>query len=187
MTSSFEEETDRHILDIATPHECIPACSFKKKFRLHVESEELKGVGVNPLEFTPDSLKLGGAKLPYQRSSESRFFTKSHTSSPSCRGHRPPMGSSRKRTMKALDSNAFLNLVSLVIQKYVFLRKLGMFKFLRQLLGVLLRQQQLGYSLQFQQQLLPEEWIYRLLDNALHRCKLISIKVFPRLSLRRPL
>ena len=60
MTSSFEQGTDRHILAIATPHECIPASSFKKKFRSHVESEELKKVGVNPLEFTADSLKLGG-------------------------------------------------------------------------------------------------------------------------------
>ena len=60
MTSSFEQGTDRHILAIATPHECIAASSFKKKFRSHVESEELKGVGVNPLDFTPDSLKLGG-------------------------------------------------------------------------------------------------------------------------------
>ena len=60
MTSSFEQGTNRHILAIATPHECIPASSFIIKFMLHVESEELKGVRVNPLEFTPDSLKLGG-------------------------------------------------------------------------------------------------------------------------------
>ena len=62
MSSSLEKGTDRHILAIATPHECIPASSFKKKFRSHVESEELKKFRVNPLEFTSDSLKLGGAK-----------------------------------------------------------------------------------------------------------------------------
>ena len=60
MTSSFQQGTKKHILAIATPHECIPANSFKKKFRSHVESEELMKVGVNSIEFTPDSFKMGG-------------------------------------------------------------------------------------------------------------------------------
>ena len=60
MLSSFEQGTDRHILAIATPHACIPADSFQKKFKSHLESEELRAVGVNPIEFTADSLKLGG-------------------------------------------------------------------------------------------------------------------------------
>ena len=59
MSSSFEQGTDRHILAIATPHACIPADSFRKKFKLHVESEELRAVRVNPMDFTADSLKLG--------------------------------------------------------------------------------------------------------------------------------
>ena len=33
MTSSFEQGTNKHILAIATPHECIPSNYFKKKFR----------------------------------------------------------------------------------------------------------------------------------------------------------
>ena len=60
MTSSFELGTNRHILALANPHECIPTASFNKKFKLHVDSEELGKVGVNSLEFTPDSLKMGG-------------------------------------------------------------------------------------------------------------------------------
>ena len=60
MNSSFELGTNRHILALANPHECIPTASFNKKFKLHVDSEELGKVGVNSLEFTPDSLKMGG-------------------------------------------------------------------------------------------------------------------------------
>ena len=59
MNLSFELGTNRHILALASPHECIPTASFIKKFKLHVDSEELGKVGVNSLEFTPDSLKMG--------------------------------------------------------------------------------------------------------------------------------
>ena len=60
MNSSFELGTNRHILALANPHECIPTASFNKKLKLHVDSEELGKVGVNSLEFTPNSLKIGG-------------------------------------------------------------------------------------------------------------------------------
>ena len=62
MSSSFKQGTDRHLLAIATPHKCIPADSFHKKFKSHLESQELRAVGVNTIEFTADSLKLGGGR-----------------------------------------------------------------------------------------------------------------------------
>ena len=60
MTLSFELGTNKHNLAIAIPHECIPTLAFMKKFKSHVKSEEFQKVGVNSIEFTPDSLKLGG-------------------------------------------------------------------------------------------------------------------------------
>ena len=60
MNSTFELGTNRHILSLIDPVERIPAATFLKKFKQHVGSEDLRKVGVNSLEFTPDSLKLGG-------------------------------------------------------------------------------------------------------------------------------
>ena len=60
MNSTFELGTNKHILSLADPVAHIPAATFLKKFKQHVDSEDLRKVGVNPLEFTPDSLKLGG-------------------------------------------------------------------------------------------------------------------------------
>ena len=60
MNSSFELGTNNHILRIASPLECIPTLSYRRKFKSQVESEELQKVGVNSIEFTSDSLKLGG-------------------------------------------------------------------------------------------------------------------------------
>ena len=45
---------------MAIPAEPIPRLSFYRKFRSHVDSQELQAVGVSLLDFTPDSLKLGG-------------------------------------------------------------------------------------------------------------------------------
>ena len=45
---------------LADPLECILTAIFNKKFKLHVGSEDLRKVGVNSLQFTPDLLKLGG-------------------------------------------------------------------------------------------------------------------------------
>ena len=60
MNSTFEQGTNRQILSMADPVAPIPTASFLKKFKQHVESDDLRKVGVNPLEFTPDSLQLGG-------------------------------------------------------------------------------------------------------------------------------
>ena len=60
MNSTFELGTNRHILSLADAVAHIPAATFLKKFKQHVDSEDLRKVGVNPLEFTPDSLQLGG-------------------------------------------------------------------------------------------------------------------------------
>ena len=60
MSSSFEQGTEQHLLTVATPQKCLPADSFRKKFRSHVDFKELKAVGVNPIDYTSDSFKLGG-------------------------------------------------------------------------------------------------------------------------------
>ena len=60
MNSTFEQGTNRQILSMADPVAPIPTASFLKKFKQHVESDDMQKVGVNPLEFTPDSLQLGG-------------------------------------------------------------------------------------------------------------------------------
>ena len=62
MSSSFEQGTERHLLTISTPAKCLPADSYRKKFRSHVDSKELRAVGVNPIDFSSDSFKLGGLK-----------------------------------------------------------------------------------------------------------------------------
>ena len=45
---------------MATPIEPIPQLSYYRKFKIHVDSKELQAVGVSSLDFTSDSLKLGG-------------------------------------------------------------------------------------------------------------------------------
>ena len=60
MNSTFELGTNRHILSLADPVQGLPLAIFLKKFKRHVDSEDMRKVGVNSLEFTPDSLKLGG-------------------------------------------------------------------------------------------------------------------------------
>ena len=60
MNSTFEQGTNRQILSMADLVAPIPTASFLKKFKQHVESDDMRKVGVNPLEFTPDSLQLGG-------------------------------------------------------------------------------------------------------------------------------
>ena len=105
MTSSFELGTNKHILAIATPHECIPSNSFKKKIRSHVESEELKKVGVNSIEFTPDSLKLGGQNCLVNGIVSPDFSQNPTNPAPVAVGSQPPTNLSRKRTFSALNSN----------------------------------------------------------------------------------
>ena len=104
MTSSFELGTNRHILALADPHECIPTASFNKRFKLHVDSEELGKVGVNSLEYTPDSLKLGGQQclvngVVYPN------FSQVHTKPSSVRvGATSTTNSSRKRPSSTENS-----------------------------------------------------------------------------------
>ena len=60
MESTFEHGTNNQILTLAEPAAPIPTASFLKKFKQHVESDDLRKVGVTPTTFTPDSLTLGG-------------------------------------------------------------------------------------------------------------------------------
>ena len=60
MTSTFDHGTNSQILTLAEPAAPIPTASFLKKFKQHVESDDLRKVGVTPTKFTPDSLQLGG-------------------------------------------------------------------------------------------------------------------------------
>ena len=107
MSSSFEQGTDRHLLAIATPHACIPADSFRKKFKSHLESQELRAVGVNPIEFTADSLKLGGQKCLIS-GVVSPDFTKNptHPTPISVGNSQFPTCYSRKRTIHSAYSNS---------------------------------------------------------------------------------
>ena len=47
-------------MQVATPPKSIPQLSYHRKFKIHVDSEDMKAVGVSSLDFTSDSLKLGG-------------------------------------------------------------------------------------------------------------------------------
>ena len=62
MSSSYEQGTARHILTIATPPKCMQADSYRKKLLSHLDSKELRSVGVNSLVYSSDSFKLGGLK-----------------------------------------------------------------------------------------------------------------------------
>ena len=79
MSSSFEQGTERHLLTIATPAKCLPADSYRKKFRSHVDSKELRAFGVNPIEFYSDSFKLGGLKYLGLNRVVSPVFSKNPT------------------------------------------------------------------------------------------------------------
>ena len=57
---SFEQGSNKTSLQVANPLAPIPPLSYYIKFRMHVDSKELQAVGVSSLDFTSDSLKLGG-------------------------------------------------------------------------------------------------------------------------------
>ena len=59
MSSSFEQGLERHLLTISTPAKCLPADSYCKKLQSHLDSKELRAVGVNPIDYSSDSFKLG--------------------------------------------------------------------------------------------------------------------------------
>ena len=52
MSFSFEQGTEGHLLTISTPPKCLPANSYCKKFRSHVDSKELRAVKVNSIDFS---------------------------------------------------------------------------------------------------------------------------------------
>ena len=54
---------EQHLLTISTPSKYLPVDSYHKKFRSHVDSKELRAVGVNPIDFTSDSFKLGDSNI----------------------------------------------------------------------------------------------------------------------------
>ena len=60
LSLSFEQGSNKSCLRVATPPESIPQLSYHRKFKIHVDSEDMKAVGVSSLDFTSDSLKLGG-------------------------------------------------------------------------------------------------------------------------------
>ena len=87
---------------LASPHECIPTATFNKKFKLHVGSEDLRKVGVNSLEFTPDSLKLGGQLCLVNGVVYPDFSKPSSVSAGSTHPSLPP----RKRPSSTVTSSA---------------------------------------------------------------------------------
>ena len=106
MSSSFEQGTERHLLTIAIPHKCLPADSFHKKFRSHLDSKELRAVGVNTIEFTSDSFKLGGQKCLVNGVVSPDFSKNSTYPNPAQVGNSQfPMYSSRKRTFDSANPN----------------------------------------------------------------------------------
>ena len=46
-SSSYEQDTARHILTIATPPKCMQTDSYSKTFQSHLDSKELRSVGVD--------------------------------------------------------------------------------------------------------------------------------------------
>ena len=60
LSLSFEQGSNKSSLRVANPLEPIPQFSYYRKFRIHVDSKEMKAVGVSSLDFTSDLLKLGG-------------------------------------------------------------------------------------------------------------------------------
>merc|ERR1712101_101782 len=45
LSLAFEQGTNKNVLCVVTPHECIPTVTYDKKFKAHVDSEEFKVVG----------------------------------------------------------------------------------------------------------------------------------------------
>ena len=106
MSSSFEQGTERHLLTIDIPQKCLPADSFRKKFRSHVDSKELRAIGVNPMDYTSDSFKLGGQKCLVNGVVSQNFSKNPTPPNPVSVGNSQfPTYSSRKRAADADDLN----------------------------------------------------------------------------------
>ena len=102
MESTFEHGTNNQILTMAEPAAPIPTASFLKKFKQHVESDDLRKVGVTPTKFTPDSLQLGG-KLCLVNGVVYPDFSKP---SLALAGSKNPLLPSRKRPSSTIVSSA---------------------------------------------------------------------------------
>ena len=87
---------------MADPVAPIPTPSFLKKFKKNVQSDDMRKVGVNPLEFTPDSLQLGG-KLCLVNGVVYPDFSKPSLASA---GSTNPLLPSRKRPSSTIVSSA---------------------------------------------------------------------------------
>merc|ERR1712240_280520 len=82
--------------------ECIPTATFNKKFKLHVGSEDMRKVGVNSLQFSPDTLKLGGQQCLVNGVVYPDFSKPSSVSV----GSTHPLHPSRKRPSSTVTSAA---------------------------------------------------------------------------------
>ena len=108
MSSSFEQGTERYILTEAIPHKCLPADSFRKKFKSNLDSKEFRALGVSTIEFTSDSFKLGGQKCLVNGMVCPNFSNNSTHPNPAQVGNSQfPMYSSRKRTFDTTNPNTF--------------------------------------------------------------------------------
>ena len=106
MSSSFEQGTEWHLLTVATPQKCLPADSFRKKFRSHVDSKELKAIGVHPIDYTSNSFKLGGQKCLVNGVVSPNFSKNpTHPNPVSVGNSQFPVYSSRKRTFDKANPN----------------------------------------------------------------------------------
>ena len=78
--------------------------TYKKKFKIHVDSEELRVVGVSSLDFTSDSLKLGGQHCLVNGIVCPDFSKVPNNLVPVSMESKPSINVSRKRPFTAVDS-----------------------------------------------------------------------------------
>ena len=104
LSLAFEQGTNKNVLRVVTPHECIPTATYKKKFKAHVDSEVLRVVGVSSLDFTSDSLKLGGQHCLVNGIVCPDFSKVPNKLIPVSMEPKPSINVSRKRPFTAVDS-----------------------------------------------------------------------------------
>ena len=63
LSSNFEKGGELQLLTISIPPKCIPRDIFHKKFNSHIDSQELRNVGVITSQYSQDSFRLGGIKF----------------------------------------------------------------------------------------------------------------------------
>ena len=104
LSLAFKQGTNKNVLRVVTPHECIPILTYKRKFKSHVDSEELKRVRVSSLDFTSDSLKLGGQLCLVNGIVSPDFSNVPKKPIPVSMEHKPSINVSGKRPLTAVDS-----------------------------------------------------------------------------------